>query len=330
MGGWPDWTGSARAMTGTTCIQEHALEAAVSETHLALFYGDADEYLDGVMRFVAPALEAGEPVVIAVPGPNVELLRAQLEGHAAEVEMFDMFEFGRNPSRIIPAVEGMLARHQGRHLHYVGEPIWAGRSAEEIREATKHEALINLAWPGAGIRALCPYDAASLDPQVLADAERTHPHLIRGDETVRSAAYEGPVVPVGCQQPLSQPPAEALCLAFALDDLAIVRSLVSRQADAAGLAPDRASDLVLAVDELATNTIVHANGSGVVRAWSLADQVVCQVEDRGEIDDPLAGRRLPVIEEGGIGLWMVNQLCDLVEVRTGPERTTVRVHVTLD
>src|SRR5437879_10711221 len=105
------------------------------------------------MRFVEPALEAGEPVAIAVPGPRAELLRESFNGHA--VELFDMIELGRNPARIIPAVESMLATHDGRLLHYVGEPIWAGRSHEEIREATRHEALINLAWPGAHIRVLC-------------------------------------------------------------------------------------------------------------------------------------------------------------------------------
>jgi hypothetical protein len=29
---------------------------------------------------------------------------------------------------------------------------------------------------------------------------------------------------------------------------------------------------------------------------------------------------------GGFGLWMVNQLCDLVEVRTGEAGSTVRAH----
>src|SRR5947209_11730349 len=137
--------------------------------HQALFYRGDDDYIDGVLDFIAPALEAGEPIAVAVPGPRAALLRERLSGLDADIDMLDMFELGRNPGRIIPAVHGLLAKHGGRLLHYVGEPIWPGRSPEEIREATRHEALINLAWPGAEIRVLCPYDTAALDDSVPAD-----------------------------------------------------------------------------------------------------------------------------------------------------------------
>ena len=94
--------------------------------------------------------------------------RPSSEDRAAQIELLDMCELGRNPGRIIPAVLGMIERHGDRPLRYVGEPIWSGRSPEEVREATRHEALINFAWPDADIRVLCPYDVASLDDQVLA------------------------------------------------------------------------------------------------------------------------------------------------------------------
>src|ERR1700693_5656930 len=153
-------------MTETTCTNRRAAEAQAARMHLALFYRDDGEYLDGVMSFIEPALAAAEPVAAAVPPTRGRALRELLGGRGDQIEILDMFEFGRNPARIIPAVQTMLAKHDGELLHYVGEPIWPGRSAEEIREATKHEALINLAWPGARIRVLCPYDAAALDQAV--------------------------------------------------------------------------------------------------------------------------------------------------------------------
>ena len=46
--------------------------------------------------------------------------------------------------------------------------------------------------------------------------------------------------------------------------------------------------------------------------------------------DPLAGRLAPGTEElDGRGLWMVNQLCDLVQLRSSAAGTTVRVHTWL-
>ncbi len=304
--------------------------ARCADMHLALFYRDDAEYLDGVMGFIEPALATGAPVAAALPSAKGALLRERLNGSAERIEILDMGELGRNPSRIIPAVESILAGHEGRLLHYVGEPIWPGRSQEEIQEATKHEALINLAWPGAQIRVLCPYDASALDRAVLADAERTHPRVIRSGKESQSAAYVGPAVPPGCDQQLSPPPPEAARLRFGLKDLFRIRALVSERARGAGLGADRVADLVLAVNELATNTIRHGGGGGTLHLWNRPGRMVVQVNDAGQISDPLAGRRAPVHDgTGGIGLWTVNQLCDLVEVRTGRAGTTVRVHATL-
>ena len=57
--------------------------------------------------------------------------------------------------------------------------------------------------------------------------------------------------------------------------------------------------------------------------------MICEVRDRGRLDQPLAGRasaraRRPV---GGWGLWLANQLCDLVQLRTLPDGNVVRLHL---
>jgi anti-sigma regulatory factor (Ser/Thr protein kinase) len=321
------------SLPGTPCRDQHRDvpgQGEQDQLHLALFYASDQEYLDGVMRFIEPALTAGEPVAAAVPPDRARLLRKQLNGSAAKVKILDMFELGRNPSRIIPAVEGMLAECEGSRLHYVGEPIWPGRSQEEIREATKHEALINLAWPGAPISVLCPYDAAALRAEVLTDAEHTHPYVIRGGERLPSTAYSGPTIPYGCDQPLPAPPASARSLAFVTESLSRVRAMVAEVAKAADLRSDRSSDLLLVASELSSNAIRHGRGAGILHVWRQPGEVICQVQDDGHIADPLAGRRRPVPRTiGGLGLWMVNQLCDLVEVRSSERGTTVRAHVTL-
>jgi anti-sigma regulatory factor (Ser/Thr protein kinase) len=312
------------AIITTNEPQHHPTDTG--EMHLALFYAGDSQYVDGVLSFVSPALAAGEPVAIAIPRAKRELLRDALGGYS-EIELFDVAELGHNPARIIPAVEGMLAKHRGSLLHYIGEPIWHGRSRDEVREVTKHEALINLAWPGAHIRLLCPYDAELLDPYVLVDAEKTHPHLVRDGRIVPSRSYAGAELPLGCDDALSAPPADALTLPFGLPNLYAVRSLVTWTANQAGMSPGRSADLVLAINELATNAIRHARGGGLLRVWAVPDRVICQVEDAGQIHDPLAGRRAPAQDaEGGMGLWTVNQLCDLVEVRTSEDGTTIRVH----
>jgi anti-sigma regulatory factor (Ser/Thr protein kinase) len=86
----------------------------------------------------------------------------------------------------------------------------------------------------------------------------------------------------------------------------------------------------VAVSELAANTVRHAGGSGVLRSWRTPEAVVHEVRDAGVLRDPLVGRRRPgVEEEAGRGLWLVHQLCDLVEVRSDATGTTVRVQMRL-
>ena len=85
--------------------------------------------------------------------------------------------------------------------------------------------------------------------------------------------------------------------------------------------------MVSAVNEVASNSLRHAGGRGVLRMWHADDTVVCEVSDDGHIDDPLVGRVRPEVDDrGGRGLWMVNQLCELVQVRSSPTGTTVRMH----
>jgi anti-sigma regulatory factor (Ser/Thr protein kinase) len=66
----------------------------------------------------------------------------------------------------------------------------------------------------------------------------------------------------------------------------------------------------------------------VLLVWRTEEHLVCEVRDDGRIDDPLVGRRMPGPEvEGGRGVWMANQLCDLVQVRSSDQGTVVRVLV---
>jgi len=113
-------------------------------------------------------------------------------------------------------------------------------------------------------------------------------------------------------------------------DLAAVRAVVYRYAKQAGLPEHRAIDLVLAVSEVAANTVRHAKSPGSLKIWYDTQQIICQIHDEGIIDDPLAGRRKPAMDAmGGHGLWIVHQVCDDVDVQSGEAGTTIRLHMNL-
>ena len=126
---------------------------------------------------------------------------------------------------------------------------------------------------------------------------------------------------------LRSPPGAVDSLMFDLDRLHQVRGFIARRADAV-LDARRAADFVLAVDEVATNSLRHGGGSGTLRLWDDDRALVCDVRDRGYITDPMVGRVRPTREQvGGRGLWIANQLCDLVQLRSGNNGTTVRLHM---
>ena len=135
------------------------------------------------------------------------------------------------------------------------------------------------------------------------------------------SAPSPPRSPIRCPSP---PPE----ITFDAGDLARVRDFIAERARAAGLVPARTDDLVIAINEIATNSVRHAGGTGTLRAWRERDAVICEVRDRGRIADPLAGRVQPVaLQVGGYGLWLANQICDLVQLRSYADGNAVRVHM---
>ncbi|MEO8290742.1 MAG: hypothetical protein ABI649_07070 [Gaiellaceae bacterium] len=53
--------------------------------------------------------------------------------------------------------------------------------------------------------------------------------------------------------------------------------------------------------------------------------------DAGRIEEPLAGRERPLLDQpSGRGLWLANQLCDLVQMRAFENGGTVRIYMSRD
>ncbi len=310
-------------------MTEPALASAVRGVHAAFLYESMDEFLTGVAGFVSAALKEGGRVLAAVPGAKVGVLRDYVNDRDNRVRWADLAQVGANPARIIPAIRAFAGTLGGRPF-CVHEPVWESRSTAERREALRHEALLNLAFTGEPVTIICPYDTVHLDPDVIATVERVHPVVIRDGRAHPSPGFDSSaVVPEECERPLEAPPGEADALEFRAD-LASVRAFTTWHARRSGLVPDRTRDVVIAVSELAANTLRHGGGQGTLAIWIAAGELLCQVEDAGYIGDPLVGRHAPAPDSlGGHGMWVVHQLCDLVEIRTAPAGTVVRLHMRL-
>ena len=303
---------------------------AAGFVHAALFYRTPAEFTAGVLPYVEAAVAAGEPVMVASQGRNLQLLRTQLDGLGERVAFADLTSIGPNPGRLLGWLRQVSGQHHGQPVRYVHEAVWSSRGPEEVGEVIRHEGLINQIVTSWRVSVLCPYDLA-LGPDVIASAECTHPELIRGGHHEASHSYDPQLpFPAEYDRPLGDPPPDAAVLAYR-DDLARVRAFTARHACQAGLPDHRVRDLVIAVAELAANTLVHTSSAGTLGIWATTNEIICQVHDSGRIEDPLTGRLRPdpADVDGGRGLWVANQLCDLVEIRTGRGGTQVRLHMRL-
>jgi anti-sigma regulatory factor (Ser/Thr protein kinase) len=298
--------------------------------HEALLYAGEQEFVDATAAFVADGVAAHEPVLVVVDAPKIQKLRDALGRDADEVHFADMDRIGGNPARIIPTWRDFVGeRANAVPMRGVGEPIGPGRTPAELVECQRHESLVNLAFSGApSWWLLCPYDTETLDPSIIDEARRSHPLVHEDGIEHRSEQFTGiETNPGRLEPPLPQPPADALELSFDGFALEPVRRFVETEAANAGLGAGRIEDLVVAVHEVVSNSVRHGGGGGTLQLWSESGDVVCEVRDRGRIADPLVGRRRPpMTSEGGRGLWLVNQLCDLVQLRVGGG-TVVRMHV---
>jgi anti-sigma regulatory factor (Ser/Thr protein kinase) len=297
-------------------------------SHPGLLYHGATEFIDIVNDFVLEGLAAGVPVMVAVPGKKSDLLQATLK--VAGAHFVDMTELGRNPARIIPAIREFQGDYGSGPIRFVGESIWFGRNVAEIGEAVRHEALINVAFQDCPVTVLCPYDAEVLPRYVIKEAWRIHPLVIEGGVARPSEAYADPEsVYADAAWPLEESPGDAEVREFRTDmDLTRMRALVQQFGWAANLPVERVDDLVLAVSEVASNSVQHGGGAGSLTMWcDDRSAVIAEIQDSGEITDPLVGRYPPGPGLEVKGLWLVNQLCDLVQIRSGPSGTCTRLTI---
>jgi anti-sigma regulatory factor (Ser/Thr protein kinase) len=128
---------------------------------------------------------------------------------------------------------------------------------------------------------------------------------------------------------LGSPPDDAQVLRYRTD-LGGVRAFTAAAARQAGLLPRRATDFVLAVSELAANTFAHTKGPGTLILWITEHELIGQILDTGHITRPDPGQARPDGGgSGGYGLWLVRQLCDRMQIRTGPGGTLIEIRMSL-
>ncbi|WP_344154927.1 sensor histidine kinase [Kribbella yunnanensis] len=286
--------------------------------HEAFVYASDEEFVRQSVPFVHDGLATDATTVAVLPPDRIAILREALGDSAARVRFIDMTVAGRNPARLIPFWREIVGQAGGRAVYGLSECVYPGRSTAAYDEALLHEGLTDIAFAAdSGFRLCCPFAATvGIDP--------TAHHSSTGHSGGEALAEKT------FRTPLNDVPDRAERWEFGLADLGDVRKWVNGQASSHGVSRDRMDDLGLALHEVCTNSIRFGGGRGALSVWIENGSLVCDVADHGRIDDLLVGRVMPPLDGlGGRGVWLANQLCDLVQLRSGDGFTQVRLHTRL-
>ncbi len=301
--------------------------------HSAFIYQSQQEYLEFVSRFVSDGLAMDEAVMVAVPSEQLALLHDALGtgGSSADLQMVDITEVARNPSRLMAMEGAFVDDHPDQRVRIVSQVAWPGRTDEELVACVEHEALVNGAMDGYQVTGLGLYDGSRLGDDVLADARATHPLLWSGDALQRSADYAPDAALQRCNRPLPGNPGAVTYLVQKSSDLSPARSFATNYAGWVGLSQDGIEDLQLVATELASNSLMYTDGACQLAFWRDDDYLVCEARDTGCFDDPLVGRMDPgPCGPASRGLYLVNAISDLVRTHTTASGTTIQAYLRFD
>ncbi len=113
-------------------------------------------------------------------------------------------------------------------------------------------------------------------------------------------------------------------------DLRWLRHRVQAALAQSGLPADRAADFVVAVNEVATNALLHGRPPVEVRLWLTPTRYLCAVTDHGPGFDGAAAGFAPAREDladGGMGLVLARQMSDELTTSVTATGFTVRLAV---
>lgn len=135
-----------------------------------------------------------------------------------------------------------------------------------------------------------------------------------------------------CRQRLAEQSGDQVgAMDFTVDHLPGVRRFVATNARECGLDEDAVNDLVIAVNEIATNGVRHGSPMAHLRMWASDGRVFAEIRDEGRwLPSGGAGDTPPPADaEGGMGLWVTRQICSAVHIFTGERGTVVRLEMPL-
>jgi anti-sigma regulatory factor (Ser/Thr protein kinase) len=312
--------------------------SAVRLEHAAAFHGSRAELLVELVPIADAALGRGERLATVLQPATEQALADRLGERSINDGRVVRLWTPENPDG---ASAQTLAARWALELRALtsatGRPVTvlcehtSALDGADGRFWTELDAALNVALADLPVRITCFYPELPLHLEIVDGAQRNHPLLLADGELRHNPGHHDPRAVLAAlpaaPPPLLGPP--DLRLQFSAWQLHQVRTTVERALEDCGYERERVEDVVLAVNELATNAVEHGSPQAQLSLWTGPRGVVCEIDDSGTLLDPLPGLHAPhPAEPRGRGVWIARQLCDSLHVWTDGHGTHVRVHAT--
>jgi anti-sigma regulatory factor (Ser/Thr protein kinase) len=299
--------------------------------HDALIYGTDEALVDTLVPWLQEGRAHDDGAVVATSARQIDRFRDALGAGGDSVSFISADDLYVQPVQTIAAWQRLLidAATAGVAYTRIVAEVRFGATPDVQTSWTRYESALNAVFERSPAWIVCPYDVRALPTGVIEQAWRTHP-TVWNSARRKSDRYEMPARLLREILEPSRAVTGAPDFELAIDDrMGEVREVVRTAGVQAGLPRARVEELVLAVSELAGNTVRHAGGGGRLALWITPEGIVCEVMDRGAgLHDPLAGLVPPKPHASdGMGLWIARQLSDSFAIGAGDEGTTVRIAV---
>jgi anti-sigma regulatory factor (Ser/Thr protein kinase) len=312
---------------------------AVRLEHAAGFHASAADLVDQLVPLTAQALDRDEPLATALQPATEQALADRLDGRLASEDRLVRLR-QPDPGPAGASAQTVAARWAldlralsvatGRPVTVLNEHV-AALDGADGRFWTELDAALNVALADLPVRITCFYPELPLHLEILDGARRNHPLLLTDGELHRNPGHHDPRA-VLAARPAARPPLLGppdVRLSFSAWRLHEVRTTVEQALSGRGYERERSEDIVLAVNELATNAVEHGSPEAHLSLWTGGPGLLCEIDDGGTLRDPLPGLQAPhPAEPRGRGVWIARQLCDSLHVWTDARGTHVRVHAT--
>jgi anti-sigma regulatory factor (Ser/Thr protein kinase) len=319
-----------------TVLPHGVVPAASRLLHDALLFSSPDELAAATVPFVQEGLAAGDVVVVTASPATADVVRTAVDDDRVRVLPRDA-AYGRRTPAAVTAFRRLtdeLAATGARRVRVLGETDF-GRTEREQLEWQRYEAVLNDALADRPLWGLCLFDTTRLPEPVLESVARTHPTVVVGRSRTPNPRFVDPAAYLR-GLPVPEEPLQSGVPRLAVDGVAALialRHAVAAELAAVGGPREVVEDFLLAVDETTSNAVRHGAPPVGLRLWTSADRVVCAVTDHGRgLDDQFAGygpAHGQDLSRGGMGVWLARQLCDHVDISSGPDGVTVRLTTAL-